>query len=161
MNTAIKKFVNRVLDTLLALILGIMSLIMSINVFSRFVLNASIYWGDELTLILFVWLTFLGAAVGIREQAHYTFGYFTGKLRSKAKYYYLLISDLLTVIAVAVLLYYSTVVAWRINSWIMPALEISRTLVYGAAPVGCVFMLYYMTLRLHDHLHARQNFPVE
>jgi len=153
----IKSYVDRILDFLLALILGAMSLIMAVNVFSRFVLNASIYWGDELTLILFVWLTFLGAAVGIRERAHYTFGYFTDKLRNKTLQYYLFIGDLLTVFAIVILLYSSALVAWRINSWITPALEISRSLVYGATPVGCLFMLYYMILRLQHHIRTDQK----
>jgi TRAP-type C4-dicarboxylate transport system permease small subunit len=144
----IKKIIDKILDVTLTIILGLMAVIVAINVFSRFVLNSSIYWGDELALVLFVWLTFLGAAVGIRERAHYVFGYFATQLQGKPLYYYTLVGDSLTVISITVLLYYSTQVTLQINLWIMPAMEISRALVYGAAPVGCVFMLYYMGLRI-------------
>lgn len=30
-----------------------------------------------------------------------------------------------------------------IVDWIMPAMEFSRAWIYGACPVGCVFMLIY------------------
>ncbi len=142
-----KTIVDTILDASLLVTLATMSLIVAINVFFRFVLNASIYWGDELALVLFVWLTFLGAAVSIREREHYAFNYFSGKLKGKALRNYILLRDCLTVIAILVLLYYSGQVTLQINAWIMPAMEISRSLVYGAAPVGCLFMLYYMALR--------------
>jgi TRAP-type C4-dicarboxylate transport system permease small subunit len=42
-----------------------------------------------------------------------------------------------------VLAYFGTIVAVKVSDWIMPATEISRALVYGACPVGSLFMLYY------------------
>lgn len=69
------KYINIVLDYLLFVILGVMSFTMAINVLCRFCLNFSIYWADELTQSLMLWLTFLGAAVAIREHLHYSFNY--------------------------------------------------------------------------------------
>ena len=150
-----KKIVDKILNTCLIITLSIMSLTVATNVFFRFVLDASIYWGDELALVLFVWLTFLGAAVSIREREHYAFNYISGKLKSKALRQYLLLRDCINIIIILALLYFSTMVTVQINAWIMPAMEISRALVYGAAPVGCLFMLYYMVLRIWHNEHRR------
>lgn len=145
-----KKIIDKSLDVCLVLILGTMSIIVAVNVFSRFVLNFSIYWGDELVLILFVWLTFLGAAVGIRERSHYALNYLKNRFSGEVKRYYVLVSDLLCMVGCLVLLYHSTIVAIQIEKWVMPALEISRSLVYGVAPVGCLLMLYYLILRIWE-----------
>ena len=153
----VKTVIDKTLDTLLVIILGIMSILVAINVFSRFVLNSSIYWGDELAMALFVWLTFLGAAIGIREKVHYVFGYFSDKLKGTWLKAYTLAGDILTLIAILILLYYSTQVTLQINKWIMPAMEVSRALVYGAAPIGCLFMLYYMVIRLKSQLKKKQE----
>ena len=144
----IRKYIDRALDLSMTIILGLMAILVAVNVFSRFVLNSSIYWGDELALVLFVWLTFLGAAVGVREKAHYTFHYFLDRMKGKALKRYMLIGDGLSMIAILILLYYSAYVTLRIEAWIMPAMEISRSLVYGAAPAGCLFMLYYLIERM-------------
>ena len=61
---------DRLLDYLVFLILLAMAASMILNVFCRFVLQFSLSWADELAQILLVWLTFLGAAIGIREKAH-------------------------------------------------------------------------------------------
>ena len=135
--------VDRALDWTLIVILGVMSLLVAINVFFRFVLNSSIYWGDEVALILMVWLTFLGAAISTREKEHYEFKYLVYKLSGIPLKVYVYTRNTITISAILLLGYYSGQVAVEIHAWILPATEISRTLVYGACPIGCLFMLYY------------------
>lgn len=141
----IKSGFDKALDISLVLILGSMSVLVAVNVIFRFVLNASIFWGDEVALVLMVWLTFLGAAVATREKEHYQFKYLVYKLKDTPLKLYLCTRHIITIVAILLLGYYSARVAIEIHSWILPATEISRTLVYGACPIGCVFMLFYST----------------
>lgn len=143
MITRIRNGIDKALDVALIGILGGMSVLVAVNVFFRFVLNASIYWGDEVALVLMVWLTFLGAAVSTREREHYQFKYLTYKLTGRPLKIYLFARHIITIIAILVLGYYSAVVAIQIHAWILPATEISRSFVYGACPLGCLFMLMY------------------
>lgn len=57
-------------DNLLALLFGIIVLIMSVGVFFRYVMNESLYWSDEVVRYLFVWLTFLGSGVAVKDKSH-------------------------------------------------------------------------------------------
>lgn len=150
----IRSVVDYLLETLLWIILGTMSLVVAANVFCRFVLNESLYWGDEVAQILLVWLTFLGAAVAVRENQHYYLHYLSRIVTGGWLWALNLFRDLLTLAATAVLLYYSAIVSVRVSDWIMPATEISRALVYGACPIGCVFMLYYSGAIFWEHLHG-------
>jgi len=137
------KVVNYTLDALLFIILAVMSVTVGANVFCRFILNFSIYWGDELAQVLLVWLTFLGAAVATREYAHYAFDYLLKNLTGHTKITFTIFSKTLTLAGILTLLYYSALVTWQIANWTMPALGISRALVYGSCPVGCLFMTIY------------------
>ncbi len=137
------RILNKTLDTLLFLILAAMSGVVASNVFFRFILHRSLYWGDELAQVLMVWLTFLGAAVAMREYAHYAFDYFARKLMGRAQRLFLITGRSITMITVIILLIYSTKVTIGIREWIMPAMEYSRGWVYGACPAGCLFMLVY------------------
>ena len=42
---------------------------MLLQVFFRYVLNASLSWSEELTRLLFVWLTFLGFGLAAQRGA--------------------------------------------------------------------------------------------
>ena len=71
---------DAVLDGLLFVVLAAMTTIVSLNVFCRFVLKFSLSWADETAMILMVWLTFLGAAVAMRDRMHYAFDYLVRSL---------------------------------------------------------------------------------
>ena len=42
-----------------------------LGVFSRYVMARTFTWYDEIARLLFVWIVFLGAAVGVRRSAHF------------------------------------------------------------------------------------------
>lgn len=139
----IKRFIDRLLDTLITILLGAMALVVSVNVFCRFLLKFSFHWADELAMILFVWLTFLGAAIAVRDNTHYVLNLLTPRLKGNVRKYLVVLQRILLLAAILILLVTGTIVTWRISDWLMPATEMSRSFVYGACPVGAVFMLYY------------------
>ncbi|OOY33366.1 TRAP transporter small permease [Thioclava sp. F36-6] len=57
-------------ETLIALILGTMTVITFVNVVLRYVFNSSLIWGLETTLILFAWLVLLGMSYAVKVTAH-------------------------------------------------------------------------------------------
>ena len=50
--------------------MAVMIAVVSAQVFTRYVLNASIDWADEVSRLAFVWTIFLAIPLGIREGAH-------------------------------------------------------------------------------------------
>lgn len=137
------KYINMILDYLLFFILGIMSFTMAVNVICRFCFNFSIYWADELTQSLMLWLTFLGAAVAVREHLHYSFNYLEKIIKGNWLKMFIIVKKGITLIGVCFLFWGSVEVTEGIVNWIMPAMEFSRAWIYGACPVGCIFMLIY------------------
>lgn len=68
--TAFARFIHTLEETLIAALMGIMVLVTFVNVLLRYVFNASLIWGLEVTLILFAWLVLLGISYGFRTTAH-------------------------------------------------------------------------------------------
>lgn len=60
----------RVLCGLMVLSLALMVLLVFINVVMRYAFNSGITESEELSRWLFVWMTFMGAIVALRERAH-------------------------------------------------------------------------------------------
>lgn len=57
-------------ETVIALLLGLMTLVTFINVVLRYGFNSSLIWGLEVTLILFAWLVLFGISYAFKITAH-------------------------------------------------------------------------------------------
>ncbi|MBX2856940.1 MAG: TRAP transporter small permease [Rhodobacteraceae bacterium] len=57
-------------ETLIAALLGAMTLITFANVIARYVFNANILWALEATVFLFAWMVLLGASYAVKIVAH-------------------------------------------------------------------------------------------
>ncbi|MEM7221672.1 MAG: TRAP transporter small permease [Pseudomonadota bacterium] len=68
--SAFGRAVNAIEETLIALILGAMTIITFANVIARYVFNANILWALETTVFLFAWLVLLGASYCVKTRAH-------------------------------------------------------------------------------------------
>lgn len=148
------RIIDRALDFMLFAVLASMGAIVAANAFCRFVLSFSIYWGDEAAQALLVWLTFLGAAVAVRDHLHYSFDYLARRSTGRRALAVAFLSRVITIVALVGLLYWSARVAWGIRPWIMPAMEVSRVWVYAAGPVGSALMLLYAARDLVRVLRA-------
>ncbi|MDU8926710.1 TRAP transporter small permease [Alisedimentitalea sp. MJ-SS2] len=65
-----KSWTDQIEETLIALILGLMTAITFANVIARFVFNSNILWALELTVFLFAWLVLLGASYAVKTHSH-------------------------------------------------------------------------------------------
>ena len=63
-------FVDRIEETIIALLLGLMTAITFANVIARFGFNSNILWALELTVFLFGWLVLLGASYAVKKHSH-------------------------------------------------------------------------------------------
>jgi C4-dicarboxylate transporter, DctQ subunit len=65
-----KSFADRIEETLISAILGVMTLITFANVVARYGFNKNILWALELTVFLFGWLVLLGASYAVKKGSH-------------------------------------------------------------------------------------------
>ncbi len=61
---------DQIEETLIAVILGLMTLITFANVIARYVFNSNILWALETTVFLFAWLVLIGAAYAVKKNMH-------------------------------------------------------------------------------------------
>ena len=63
-------FIHSLEETLIAALLGGMTIITFSNVVARYVFNSNILWGLETTVFLFAWLVLIGASYGVKQTFH-------------------------------------------------------------------------------------------
>ena len=85
---------TRVLDVLSGICLAIMVVLVFGNVVLRYTFNSGITVSEELSRWLFVWLTFMGAVVALREHGHLGMDAFVSRLPVLGKKICLVIAQL-------------------------------------------------------------------
>jgi len=68
--TRIGKITDYAEETLIAVFLGLMTLLTFANVVVRYVFNDNILWALELTVFMFAWMVLVGASYGVKKHFH-------------------------------------------------------------------------------------------
>ena len=87
--------VYRMFQHLLVLGLAVMALMVFANVVLRYAFNSGITLTEEVARFLFVWLTFIGAIVALREGTHLGMDTIVSKLPRQGKVAFFVMSQLL------------------------------------------------------------------
>jgi len=62
--------VDRIEETLIAVLLGLMTVVTFANVLARYLFNSNILWALEVTVFMFGWLVLLGASYLVKKNSH-------------------------------------------------------------------------------------------
>jgi len=62
--------IDTIEETLIAVILGLMTVITFANVIARYIFNSNILWALEATSFLFAWLVLLGMSYAVKKSTH-------------------------------------------------------------------------------------------
>jgi TRAP-type C4-dicarboxylate transport system permease small subunit len=147
----------RVLDALMVLLLATMVMLVFGNVVLRYAFDSGITVSEEMSRWLFVWMTFLGAVVAIKEHAHLGTDMLVARLPLAGKKASLVVGHLL-MLFVCWLLFDGSLQQTRIN-WDVeaPVTGASMALFYGAGVFFAVFAALLLLRETWRALAGRLN----
>lgn len=129
-----------------------MFIIVGSNVFSRFVLNSSLGWADELSRFIFIWISFLGAVGAYGSDDHVGLNFVIARIPSaKIQNIISIISDFLIMSVLFTITYYGYIVATSATN-VSPALYIPMTLVYSIVPISGFLMIVINLSKIKKHI---------
>jgi TRAP-type transport system small permease protein len=141
--------VDRAMELLVAAIFACMCCIGLLQVFNRFVLNASLSWSEEAQIFGHIWIVFLTIPIGYQRGSQMYVEAFRAKLPERAGSALDLLIELLWAgfaVSLAYLAYrVSIVAAWQES----PGLEIPMSYPYYGMVVGGVYLLFVALRRIH------------
>lgn len=140
---------------LLIAIFTAMALIVFVNVALRYLTSASILWSEEVARFLMIWLTFLGCGLALRYGGHLAVDSLQDALPLRpARILRILI--LLSVFAFALLLV-CLGIAYMQRTWLQttPVTGIPVGFVYGAVPLGFLFLIVHLVMIAPRFVAAR------
>lgn len=139
------------LEGLMVLLLAAMVVMVFGNVVLRYLFDTGIDISEELSRFCFVWLTFIGAVVVGRENAHLGVETLVAKLGDNGRKVCMVLSDIFVIICCAVF-FWGTWLQAEINATnYAPITEISMLWVYGVGyftSLGLGLMALFRILRV-------------
>jgi TRAP-type transport system small permease protein len=140
---------NRLLSLLMVAALALMVMLVFTNVVLRYAFNSGLTLSEELSRWLFVWMTFLGAFVGLREKSHLGTDTLVARLPLVGRKVCFVIAHLLMLFCCWLILRGSWQ-QFQINlETTSPVMEVSMGWFYGA---GLVFATLALLILSHDLL---------
>ncbi|MGG1314400.1 TRAP transporter small permease [Cohnella laeviribosi] len=67
---AIAVRIDRAIEAVAVSLVALMTIIVTMQVVTRKVFNFVFFWSEEITLLLLIWFSFLGIAIGFRDNLH-------------------------------------------------------------------------------------------
>jgi len=126
----------------------------ALQVVFRYVLNAPLAWPEEVSRLLLVWLTCVGAALAMQRYAHVRVELVGPLLPPRARAWLEVTLDLLMLLFLAVLLVKGPTLIRISHTVETPALSIPTSVVHAAPWVGALAILPYLVRDTLAHLGA-------
>lgn len=137
--------VTKIEDIFSVTLFGVIVIIVTAHVFSRYVLRSGILWSDEVIQILLVAMVMFGAARAIRTNGHTDMQGLVDSMPKPLGTFFRVFSNVATLFFLVVFLFSSfkhTMDAGQVYTVI---LRIPRRIAYASMPVGALLMVYEFT----------------
>ncbi|KRE36791.1 TRAP transporter small permease [Paenibacillus sp. Soil522] len=136
-----------------------MAIIVAIQVITRKLFNFVFFWSEEITLLLMVWFSFMGIAIGFREKLHLAMDSFTNLLPKRINK----VLDKVIQVCIFAFGFYLIKNGWEftvlMNESTLPATKLPNSSMYLVMPITGVMICVYTFLQLigietirHEHI---------
>jgi TRAP-type C4-dicarboxylate transport system permease small subunit len=153
-----------VLRTLLAngvewvclVLMAALSVDLMLGVFSRYVLASTFTWYDEIARACFIWVVFLGAAVGVKRGAHFRLHLVVDRFPPRVQRAAGVFGRLVVIAFSIALIQQGWVFVELGRAQQTPVLGMSKVWIYSAMPVGGALMILYSVAPLARAVRNRR-----
>ena len=138
-----KRFLGNIVEWASMGFVVALAVVVFLQVFNRFVLKAPLAWSEDLAMLLFQWVVFLGAAVGVRRLRHFGIDLLVKKLPSRMRRTIDLIVPFIVAIVALTMITEGLHLLTFNRARIYATMDLSYLWAYLPIPVsGCLMILY-------------------
>ena len=150
-----KRFFSNIVEWIAAAMVVALAVIVFVQVFNRFVLKTPLAWSEDLAMLLFQWVSFLGAAIGVKRMRHFGIELVVKKLPERIhRKIEAIVPLLMGVVALTMITEGIRLIGFN-KSRIYSSMDLSYIWAYLPIPVsGCLMILY---LVWHEVLHWKDK----
>ena len=152
--SSIDRAVGAGMRALCIVCLTLLLILLSGNVFFRFVPIMSMGWYDEIVEMIFAWLVFIGAAALWRESNHFRVEWIYSKLKDRTAGSVVgIVIELLSLFFLIVMTYQGLRLTMLANDW-TPILKLPKRIQYVDIPIAGGLMVIYSIRNIGRHISS-------
>jgi TRAP-type C4-dicarboxylate transport system permease small subunit len=133
-----------------------MVVIIFAQVVARYALSNSLSWSEEIGRYIFVWMTFIGSAIAVRNKLHVALDMFVVRLPRSLQKLCLMISYVSMMIFTGVVIYGGYKFVLKGSNQISAALQLPMHYVYLVLPIGGGLIFFYLLKNFFEDLFVRR-----
>lgn len=141
-------FFESIFEKLGMLFLGSMTVIITYQVICRYFFDRTPSWSEEVSLLLMVWMGFIGLALGVIKGVHIGIEFFISVLPEKMQKIIILFDDLLVGLFGASLLFYGYELVQKTMSSKLPATGWPAATLYGLVPFSGFLIILFVIYKI-------------
>lgn len=141
---SIKNAINKLLEWICVVLLGIMTVLVTYQVMVRYLFNSPNAYTEVLSKYMFVWLILYGSAYVFGLREHMNIAVVRDNLPEKVRIVVEMIGEFIVVLfAIGVMIYggYNQMVDQMVQ--LDAALQIPMGIIYSAVPISACFIVFY------------------
>lgn len=128
-------------DWLAFVLFWTLAFIVFLQFYTRYILNDSLAWTEEIARYGLMWITFIGGGIVVRKQAHIAVEVLLHFSPKSVARILLAVVDVIKLAFIALLAYFSVTIMDRMGLQTMTVIDWSMSYVYGGIALGCFLML--------------------
>lgn len=139
-----KKILDNAVEGVSAVLVVALAVVVFIQVFNRFALKTPLAWSEDLAMLLFQWVAFLGAAIGVKRMRHFGIELVVKALPEKLRHGIELVMPLIMATVALTMI----IQGWRLLSFnrtrVYSTMNLSYTWAFLPIPLSGLLMILYL-----------------
>lgn len=153
-----KKFLANFEEIVGGILFIIMLIVLTMQIFSRLVLDLPLTWSEALAKFIFIYVGYLAVSIGIKENGHVYIDYFVEKMPRAIQKGLNYVFQFIILIVLLLMAYIGYEMALRKVPVDIVALGISYVYMYSALPLLSLLMIYRLLERnYHEWRNAKEE----
>jgi TRAP-type C4-dicarboxylate transport system permease small subunit len=148
MLSRIDRFVGQAEVAAAGLLIAVIATAVFLQVWFRYVFHSPLAWTEELSRYLQVWLTAIGAGIGVRLGMHFRLDIIFLVIPSTALRWYRLAIVLASLVFIGMLFWYGIAILQTVRLQHSPAMSVSMAFPYLAIPTGAGLMGFHAIVKV-------------
>ena len=138
------KLLDRLIEAACAVTVVALTVIVSLQVFNRFVLKTPLAWSEDLAMLLFQWVVFLGAALGVKRVRHFGIELVVRKFPERVRHRVELLTPAVMAIVALVMIVQGWILLTFNRTRTFPTMDLTYTWAFLPIPLAGVLILIYL-----------------
>lgn len=140
----LKKAFDNLIEGICAVLMVALAVVVFIQVFNRFVLQTPLAWSEDLAMLLYQWVVFVGAALGVKRLRHFGIELVVRQFPEGWRHRIELLTPLVMLgVAVVMIVQGYTLLMLNVNRT-FSTMDLSYTWAFLPIPLGGLLIIIYL-----------------